>query len=902
MARIYKNLIYSTAEYTRSYQGFKGVELNASASITDSSRLAYAENVYKDYEADGADVIESIPGFRRLFNCGKKIHALYYQRSPNDNDHILVHAEDSLFRYPVSGVMGDDNSDPVSIATLSDRKSFGISFGKHFYIIDGESILRIDENGECMRISDEEATPYVPTTYISGAKYDERNLLCDQFKEEYYIADPAGYLYSSDGLKYTITDPDLHYCSVSGISENAPTAIFIPSYTTISDQEYKVCAIENYAFANNNKITSVHIANGVQTIGLLSFYKCANIEEVVLPSSLKSLGNGAFGECAKLSSLYLGDGIADIGLTSFSSCVNLKTVYYSLDEESYKKIKNISELDGRNVIYEKRYDGITLALKLHDKTESVETVTVNDAAKDFYTISDDEGIQYVIISFSSISDATGIKAVIKGSLTSARYNFASASDDGENRLSGYEAVCGCTVAEVFDGRIFFAGNPALPNTVFYTTQRDVGESSSLYIGRYNYFNDGVGSYNVKCMLAVRDMLAIFKEGDDGSGSIFYHKKVSTNQDSVDTIYPVAYVHSGICAVGPCASFLDDPVFITGEGLYALESENINYQRNTACRSHNVNFKLLKENLSHSNLSVWLGYLALGVNGSIYLADSRSMFRHPTGDREYEWFLLKGIGTYTADKRVYRYSRDSFADAIASTDKAGEIAPTELVYSGVYDDTTYYYADINGVKYLLDPTDEMSGGDFSPARVFISHGKYLFFGSDNGDVCIFNNDKRGIAPDRIKNTDGFNDQEYAELMADKIHPDYYSFAGHAPRYVIKTALDNCEIPHLTKNTVKKSLVIKSKAYEPDNIKCEVVTDLSDPVTVGFLPGASIGFDEFDFDNPPWRVSQYSSVSLPEKEKKWIEKQIILSSDKYCAPISIYSITYRYSIKGKIKNND
>ena len=81
MARLYKNLINSTAEYTRIYRGFRGIELNGSASITNPARLAYAENLYKDYDGDGSDVLESIPGYRRLLSCGKEIHGIYYHCS-----------------------------------------------------------------------------------------------------------------------------------------------------------------------------------------------------------------------------------------------------------------------------------------------------------------------------------------------------------------------------------------------------------------------------------------------------------------------------------------------------------------------------------------------------------------------------------------------------------------------------------------------------------------------------------------------------------------------------------------------------------------------------------------------------------------------------------------------------
>lgn len=902
MANRYKNLLYSTAEYTMVYPGFRGVELNASSSITDPSRLAYAENMYRDYEADGADVIESIPGFRKLFSCGKAIHALYYQRSSKNGDHLLIHTEDKLLRIPISENPEEMAEAENPIATLQNNKSFGFAYGQYFYIIDGTSILRIDENGVCNTVSDTDAAPYLPTTHVSGEIYEERNLLTDRFKEEFYVTDPSGFYYSTGGIKYTITDDVQRLCSVSGIEDGVSGELYIPARVKISGLEYKVTAIDNYAFLQNSNITSVKISEGVEKIGLFAFKKCTAITQAVIPSSVTEIENGAFIDCANLKCIYVGSGIKDIGIASFAGCPVLTDVFYSLDSESYSKIVNIDGLNGKTITYETKPSGITLAFKMHGVTRSVNSVCINGKPCEFKEEKKDGIVRSVTLKFETAADATGIKVEVYGTLEAEKEDFGKNGTSKEEQLTGYEAVTGCTIAEVFDGRIFFAGNPALPNTVFYTESKNVGNGAELYIGRYNFFNDGVGGYGVKCMLAVRDMLAVFKEGDDGSGSIFYHKTENTASDSVSTIYPVAYVHSGICASGEAHSFLDDPVFVTEDGICALESQNISYQRNISCRSHNVNFKLLKENLSEINLCTWLGYLVVGVCGNVYLADSRSIFSHPSGNREYEWFYLSGIGTYINDQKAYRYATEGTSDAVAHPSNGGNIADYKKVFSAKNSvGDTYYYTEEDETKYLVYPTDERYGGEFSPATFFISHGKYLFFATESGDVCVFNNDKRGVAPDEIKNSSDFDSAAYAAEMSDKIHPIYYSFAGHRVKYEIKTALDNCGIPHLTKNTVKNSLVIKARSYTNRSIRCDVITDRGEKVTVGTFPSRDMGFDDFSFDTPLWYVGKYTSSALPERQKRWIEKQIVLTSDKYCSPISIYSVSYRYEIKGKIKNN-
>ena len=900
MANRYRNLIYSTAEYTHSYGDFKGIELNGGSLINSRARLAYAQNMYKDYDGDGADVIESIPGFRCFAHYGKTIHALYCQRaSAGNEDHLIVHVGDKLMRHPVSDIYKKDCLGE-EIATLENGKSFGFEYGKFFYVMDTKSIFRIDESGECVKVGEMGAELYVPTTYVSGEAYEQRNLLSDKFKEEFYIADPCAYLHSSEGLKITVTDPYLRYCSVSGVDETVVGEVYLPAYVNIANESYKVASVGEYAFADNPRITAVYVASGISSIERCAFSGCRNLKTVVTPSSLISIGERAFYDCTALNEFYLGAGVNTIGDSAFLHDNALTHINYALTHYELTRIEGYGNLQANSYTYNSSYGTVKISLPMHDDVLSITDVSVDGVTRDATLEKKDGKIKSVTVDFPSLSDTTGVKVIVSGELTPLDDGW-SADMTAYDHVTPYEAVLRCTTAEVFDGRIFFSGNPSLPNTVFYTERTKVTEGGALYVGRYNYFNDGVGGYKVKSMLAVRDMLAVFKEGDDGSGSIFYHKREFTNYDMVDTLYPVAYVHSGISSVGGCISFLDDPVFLSAEGLMGLNSENINYQRNVTCRSHNVNFALLKEDLSRASLCEWLGYLVLGVDGKIFLADSRAIFSHPTGSREYEWFMLTDIVTYEDDLKVYRYAQDPFADAIVHPSKVGEAVDYWSVQSEDFGSELYHYVTERTTKYRVIPTNEKYGGTFHPGGVFISHKDLLFFATDNGDVCVFNNDMRGIAPESVRSAPDFDEEEYAKYMSNKIHPEYYSFNSHAPTYVVRTALDNCGVPHLTKNTVKNSLVIKAKSYTSDAIACEVITDGNDPVSVGSFPAASVGFDDFSFISAPWYVSRYTSVTLPEHEKRWIEKQIALSASSFESPISIYSITYRYTIKGRIKNS-
>lgn len=73
------------------------------------------------------------------------------------------------------------------------------------------------------------------------------------------------------------------------------TSVFIPS--TVKEIEFAAfytCVIDNLV-----------ISEGVESIGLLSFYECRNLETLVLPLSLKTIGGRAFGWNNKLSKIEI---------------------------------------------------------------------------------------------------------------------------------------------------------------------------------------------------------------------------------------------------------------------------------------------------------------------------------------------------------------------------------------------------------------------------------------------------------------------------------------------------------------------------------------------------------------------------------------------------------------------
>ena len=453
-------------------------------------------------------------------------------------------------------------------------------------------------------------------------------------------------------------------------------------------------------------------------------------------------------------------------------------------------------------------------------------------------------------------------------VTDERGLYSIDSEGDVRTLCEEEYIVGCRTAALFDGRLFLSGNERHRGKIFYSTRLD---ESELHFSKDSFIK---ARGEVSSLLTHRGTLFVFSS-DGGEGVISSHK--------ADGGYPVCLNLGGAIPTGEVLSLNDEILFLTGEGLFAIESP-IKEEARLVCRSREIEPMLLREDIPSAKLGFWRGYAVIGCGKSIYLGDTRS------ADRNYDWYFITDVGAYCGDKRVYRYSPSADEGCLAHKLTHG-IAEGEIISRMLETGSTIYYTEENGKKYSVYPTDERMGGSLIPAENLLSDGELLCFSAD-GSILIFNNDMRGVAGDEIVNLPWYDPEEYEKLYGNKIRPELYSFDGHAPHYVISTAYDCCGLPINEKTSIGESLFLKIKSPVKAALTVVVNTDKGKTTrqTVTALPHFS---DGYGYKN------QTCIVRATERAHGWLEKQIILEGNEFCSPFGLCSIAFKYQPKEKTK---
>ena len=130
-------------------------------------------------------------------------------------------------------------------------------------------------------------------------------------------------------------------------------------------------SVANGAFYNCSNIESIILPDGLETLGevyfntcsslrsiiipqslkgtLPSFSGCRNLESINIPNSITELPPNAFAACRSLETIYMSNSVKDLGVAPFVGCYSLKRIVFDGTKAEWRAIK-----------YESLY-GVTLA-------------------------------------------------------------------------------------------------------------------------------------------------------------------------------------------------------------------------------------------------------------------------------------------------------------------------------------------------------------------------------------------------------------------------------------------------------------------------------------------------------------------------------------------------------------
>ncbi len=935
--------------YITTLRNFGGLDLSG-AKFDSVPRFSRLENMWRDYHVGQGDAIETFPGYRVITCLAGAVHGIWrWQRG--EEDLLLVHAGNTLYYCDFALTDADTLAHSMRVATnhddiLNDAPSQAFASGDHIYLLDGTHYLvgTRDVGADMLDLYRVEDL-YIPITYSDGKPYEARNLLSRFSLNRYHIGDPSSYSYGSSGLKYRILNREERTCEVAGYLPGAvkSSQLYIPAETIIGGHTYRVVRVAWKAFPSSNHLKEVYISEGVEEIGVVAFDDCPLLETVYLPDSVTYISRRTFSNCPNLTTLVLGGGLKTV-MQDVLRGSTLANLFYHGTKEEFNEIavhESNAVFSAAPITYMDTYPIEVCRFPLYESISAVEEVTLDgefvsqDTGSIHYTIDvSASGAVRGIVLHADVRDILTEKELLiklrlaeeNLSATTGETDFAAANNSYRGTM--YDALAQCTRAACYDGRIFFAGNPRLPATVFYTARDLAGTQNPAYIGIYNYFLCGNQANPVTALLPTASYLAVLC-GDDHGGSITYYHGEDTGRDLVPRIYVSddSVSASGCC--GAATLFRDDPVFLSYEGLEAVGREALNTERSLKHRSSLIDSALLAHDPKTAMCTVWEGYLVLLFpDGEAFLADSRRTC-HTSRGTEYEWYHLSGIGAYTRDVAVFRHAAVFPRGDDETVLFAGEELPLELhpdadalpfgCTEEDYINSLYRLTEnisssgekvvfaperINGKihLYLLYETPQRIGGTYAPPTALGTVGEKLFIGFENGCLAVVNTDRRGVMNDAQK--DAYTPEAYAKQWGRLINPEWYTYAGHAYLAGLATMPDDCDVANYTKGTLRGSTVLEMKGGIDSGFSIEVRLFRTNGVDCGEIlstRSGGINFTTLDFGRINFGVCEDHTVVLSERSRRYVKKQYCLFSSAFAQPFGLKSLSYTWQVEGKVKNS-
>ena len=111
----------------------------------------------------------------------------------------------------------------------------------------------------------------------------------------------------------------------------------------------------NYAFHQCDSLTSVKLSESLTSISRGLFQECYNLSSIEIPNNVKNIGSNSFSHCTRLSSIKIPDGVNEIESGVFWNCYKLDSIEIpnsvtSIGDNAFYYCTRLSSLSiGQNV-------------------------------------------------------------------------------------------------------------------------------------------------------------------------------------------------------------------------------------------------------------------------------------------------------------------------------------------------------------------------------------------------------------------------------------------------------------------------------------------------------------------------------------------------------------------------
>ena len=199
----------------------------------------------------------------------------------------------------------------------------------------------------------------------------------------------------------------------------------------------------------------------------------------------------------------------------------------------------------------------------------------------------------------------------------------------------------CSIMSVYgyagaNNRVFMTGNPDYPNILMYSNLEDI-----TYFPVENVIKIGLEVSPITGIAKLNNgKLAVLKDVSDTDSTIFYVGYATYNGSEAFPLQGSTKGEGNISKYAH-ATLINEPLMLTQNGIFALNTATLTDERFVYHRSYYVDAKLKQEeNLENAIGIVNDGKYYLAINDNVYVADSR--FKSSTNhskysNYQYEWY-------------------------------------------------------------------------------------------------------------------------------------------------------------------------------------------------------------------------------------------------------------------------